>query len=264
MSNFKTVRGISILFLIILVVFFNGCKEPVDIHSKWLDKKIVIDADDADWVNYPFFYDVKSSSGIGLYNDDKNLFIYFQTTDKDLIRQISGQGVFLWFNKTGKKDKELALFFPSKRKVQQGATPDEELKILSSEKDKGYKCNLEKAKKLGIEVKYSIDDRGRFIYELKMPIVETANTAFVAEASDTNNIGMGFITGEEKGRSHPHPGGMDRGGMDRGPMDNGNMQRNEMPGGMGERSMPDEGMEKSGKSFEIWFNVTLASKPMKE
>jgi len=31
---------------------------------------------------------------------------------------------------------------------------------------------------------------------------------------------------------------------------------------MGDRPMPDEGMEKPGKSFEIWFNVTLAPKPV--
>jgi hypothetical protein len=259
MSNYKTVRGISFLFLIILFLFINGCKEPVEFQSKWLDRKIVIDANDEDWANYPFFYDEKSSSRMGMYNDDKNLYIYFQTTDTDIQQRITGQGLFLWFNKTGKKDKELALCFPSKRMFPQGAAPDEELKILSSEKDKGYKCNLEKAKNLGIEVMYTIDDSSRFVYELKMPIVETANTAFVIEASETNVIGLGFITGEAKGKHHH--GEMEREGMKRGPMDDGNMQRNEVFEEMGDRPMPNEGMENPGKSFEVWFHVALAPKP---
>lgn len=74
MAQYNKVKGISFLFLIILVVFFNGCKEPVAFQSKWLDKKIVIDAEDKDWDNYPFFYDEKTQSCLGLYNDSENIY----------------------------------------------------------------------------------------------------------------------------------------------------------------------------------------------
>ncbi len=314
MYCYKIRVNILCAFLIFIIVLLSGCREQISTQSRWLDRVIVIDAKDTDWIDYPYYYDKKTSSSIGLYNDDKNLFIYLQTSDKDIQRRILGQGLFVWFNKTGKKDKELALNFPSGRrfgrfegtppdagsgkpnpppdmssgrgvtafhvpdesdasfrdKVLQGSKKDEELRILSSEKDEGYKCTLERAKELGIEVRYAVDDMGMFIYELKMPVVETEITAFIAEASETNNLGMGFLSG--MAREMPNLDYMDMGDIDRGPRDDGGIQGDRtqgggmgggMPGRGGMRGGPMNGgeMEKGGKNFEIWINVTLASKP---
>jgi hypothetical protein len=320
MVQYNTVKGISFLLLIMLVVFFNGCKAPVVIQSKWLDNDIVIDGKDTDWTHYPFFSDEKTGSAIGLYNDDQNLFICFRTSDKDLQRRILSQGAFIWFNKTGKKDKELAINYPLEKRdgrawgappdmgagmpapppgmppdrsdqtsirpndsnmpvnieLPKGSSPDDELRILSSEKDSGYKCNIEKAARIGIEIGYTINEMGMFIYELKMPLVEKKNIAFFVTPSALNQMGIGIMTAEMKRGGHSHEmgeGEMDRGGMGRdgdGDMPGGGdrggrgpMPEGGMGGGMGGGPGPG-GMEKSGKSFEIWFNVTLAPKPMKE
>lgn len=287
MKYFKLSGGILIVFLMVSLLFLNGCNDPVDLQSKWLDKEIVIDADDNDWKDYPFLYDEKTRSLIGFYNDDKNLYVCFQTMDKDIQRQLISQGLYIWFNKTGGKEKELALCFPEgggfgglggpggppdmssgmpgsppdmsgtqggrsedrnmppKRPFPQGSTPDARLKILTSEDDEGYVCSLEKGARLGIEVRYTIDHRNRFIYELKMPFVETDKTAFVAEASASNQIGMGFMTAKmEKGGP---PGGMGEGDMER-----------DGRGGGG----PGGGMGSKGESLKIWINVTLASSPV--
>jgi hypothetical protein len=98
---------------------------------------------------------------------------------------------------------------------------------MTGEEDEGYVCNLEKAAKMGIEVKSRIDDKNRFIYELKMPFVEKENTAFFITPSALNQIGMGIMTE-----------GMKRGG----------------PGG------PMGGSHNG--SLEIWFKITLAPKPL--
>lgn len=303
MNNKKTGCGIRCVYLVIFLMFFTGCKDPVNIQSKWLDRKITVDASDTDWINYPFYYDEKTRSCVGMYNDDKNLYVCFQTMDQDLQRQILSQGFTVWFNKTGKKKKELGIHFPTRgrfpgpggppdrsgdmaghpsydsperpdphsgmppgenntppgRQFQQVSAPDSELEILSSDSDEGYVSNPERIAGLGINVSYRIDDRGRFIYELKIPFVETDKTAFIAEASASNNIGVGFLT---SGTRDMDRGDRGRGGMDRGGMGGGGMPRDGMPGG-GQGGGPMHGGErgKSGKALEIWINVTLASKP---
>ena len=93
-------------------MFFSGCKKPVNLQSEWLDTQINIDGNDIDWKEYPFFYDEQTRTDIGLYNDDKNLYLCFLNMDKDIQNQILRKGLYIWFNKTGGKEKELALCFP--------------------------------------------------------------------------------------------------------------------------------------------------------
>jgi hypothetical protein len=93
MAQNNKVKVISFLFMIILVVLLNGCKEPVELQSKWLDRRIVIDGDDIDWSNYPYFYDKKTQSCLGLYNDSENIYIHFQTMDRDIQKQIERMGL---------------------------------------------------------------------------------------------------------------------------------------------------------------------------
>lgn len=320
MKGNKTTSGILYFFLIIIFIFLNGCNKPVNIQSKWLDRKIVIDADDKDWMGYPYYYDEKTRSCIGIYNDNENLYLCFQTMDKGIQREILGRGLYIWFNKTGKKDKKLGICFPSGRRFgrpgdghfdrtsgmpghppdmpsnmssppgdrpddqmipqgrsfTKGPAQDKELKIFSSEDDRGYTCNLEKAARFGIEVRYTIDQRNRFIYELKMPILEKDYTPFFTERSSLNQIGMGIMTSNMKKRSRS--GGFGRGGMDRGGRGGGDMPGGDMPGGemWGGRAMPGGGMggggmrggghmrggeEGSTGNLEIWTVITLATKP---
>ncbi len=325
-------RGGSILCVCLMVLFFvgNGCKKTIELQSEWLDKKIEIDGRDIDWKDYPFFYDEKTRTCIGLYNDDKNLYMCFQTMDKDIQNQILRQGLYIWFNKTGGKEKELALCFPEGggfggpggrggpggfggpgglpdssrgmpdppsdmpsemsgppegrpdssnmppgRPAPQGFTRDARLRILTSEDDEGYNCSTERAERMGIELKYTVDDRNRFIYELKMPLAETDSTVFVVSASETNQIGMGFMTAK-MGKGGPPGdmgGGMDRGGMGGGGGPGGGMGGGMPGGGMGggmgggPGGGPGGGMGggpggSKGTSLEIWTKVTLAVSPV--
>jgi hypothetical protein len=322
MSQYIKFKVISFLFLIILVTFLNGCREPVEFQSKWLDKRIVIDGDDTDWADYPYFYDKKSQSSLGLYNDSENIYIHFQTMDREIQKEIERMGLTIWFNEQGGKEKELGLSFamgglprrfdlrsgrdsdmpgpppgmpeeisasmpeemagkemPVSKRAPHGPIMDTMLKIMTGEEDEGYACNLEKAAKMGIEVKSRIDDKKGFIYELKMPYIEKENTAFFVTPSALNQIGMGIMTASMQRRGPPHEmggGGMDRGGRGggggdmpgggdmggRGPTGGGGMGG--MGSGMGGKhgsGGPLKGGSDSG-SLEIWFKVTLASKPV--
>jgi len=223
--------------------------------------------------------------------------------DEKIQREILSQGLYIWFNKTGGKEKDLALCFPAgggfggpggpggspdrsrgmpgpppdmsseisgpsgdipergsmsdRRPFLRGATPDSKLKIMTSADDRGYVCSMERAARMGIEVKYRIDQSNRFIYELKMPLVENDETAFIAEASAANQIGIGFMTLKVGGKT---PSG-DRGGIGGGrPGEEvGGGMRGGPGGGMG--GGPGGGKGSKAGALEIWTNVTLASKP---
>lgn len=321
MKNYSNLRRscFHIFLLITALLSINGCK-LVELQSKWLDREIIIDGNGIDWKDYPFFYDEKTRSNIGLYNDDTSLYLCFQTMDEKIQKQILDNGLYVWFNQTGKKDKERALCFPERgdsrrpggpppgmpgglpdipsdrsadisgfpkgkaddpgrhptRSFPQGSTPAERVSMLFSEDDGGYNCSLEWAAKKGIEIKYNIDEQERLIYELKIPVVGNDSTIFVAKASESNQIGIGFMTAKSKmgdpprgemmgpgvSMGGPPGGGMGGPGGDMGVPDGG-------PGGPGggRGGTPREGMKGPGGgagikagALKIWTNVTLASK----
>ncbi len=284
MGKHKIKSSILIFFLTALLLISYGCKEPIDLKSRWLDKEIIIDANDNEWTDFPFYNDKKTRTCVGIYNDDANLYVCLRNMDKDIQRKITGQGLYIWFNKTGGKDKQLAVVYPiggepgwlggpqdSPTSMQgnpidrssdmpgpssEGPSNDQnmpqmkpfghdsasKLRILTSEDDTGRTYNMQEAANVGIYVGCMVDQKNRFIYELKIPVIDTNNTPYAAVASAANNIGMGFMTANAaKG---PRRGGRPGGGRPGG----------DMPGDTGSR----------GKSLEIWTNVTLASDPSTE
>jgi hypothetical protein len=289
MNEYKMDIDILIFFLMSSLLFLVGCKEPVDLQSRWLDKDIVIDAKDEDWQDYPLFYDEKTRSCIGLYNDNENLYLCFQTMDEDIQRQILSQGLFVWFNSTGGKDKQFGLRFPTGRgSYGPGGFPGrpsdmtgppaerssdmsgplgdsssgdrnmppgrsfgrdsdtvEEIRVFTSEKVKGWPYTFQEAANLGIFARYTVDQRRRFIYELKIRLAKSDDADYATVVSAENKIGIGFMTAGSA--NMPGAGGMGREGMGGG----------DMRGG-GRRGT---GMGRSGDSLEIWTNVTLASNP---
>jgi hypothetical protein len=308
MNDYKMDVGILIFFLMSSLLFLDGCKEPVDLQSRWLDKEIVIDANDNDWQDYPLFYDEKTRSCIGVYNDDTNLYLCFQTMDEDIQRQILSQGLFVWFNSTGGKDKQFGVCFPTGRRSyglggfpgrspdipgtppggssDMSGTPadkpsgdrnifrgppsgrdsdtDEKIRLFTSDKVKGWPYTFQEAANLGIFARYTVDQRKRFIYELKIHLSEGGEATYATVVSAANKIGIGFMTAGSA--NMPGAGGMGREGMGGGdrpsrrPGDD--MGGGGMPGGgMGGGYMPGSGMDRSKDSLEIWANVTLASNP---
>jgi len=133
----------------------------------------------------------------------------------------------------------------------------EEIRLFTSEKVKGWLYTFQEAANLGIFARCMIDQRRRFIYELKIHLAESDKADYATVASAANKIGIGFTT-----VSMPEAGGMGREGMGGGDMPGGGRPGGGMPGGgMPGGSMPGGGMGRSGDPLEIWTNVTLAPNP---
>jgi hypothetical protein len=315
MYESKMNRFILIIILTPILLLY-GCKKPVDLKSKWIDREMVIDADDQDWKDYPFYYDEETRSCIGFYNDNENLYIYFHTVDEDMQRRIASQGLVVWFNETGDKEKQLGIGYPLGRQPRgfgrpmggssgiPGPPPDrpsdmsghpsdmesndknippkrsivlspgsiESLEILPFEDATGYSYNFQRAGKIGIHARCTIDERGRFVYELKMPLMKTKETRFAVATSAVKNIGIGFMSVEPENRSEGGEGKRGRpgrggpgGGGPGGGRPGGDMPPGGGPDGPGpgadRNGGPGGGKGDKGEDLKIWTRVTLASNP---
>lgn len=115
MRFIKVNTGILLITLFSFSLVLSGCRKPVELKSRWMDREVIIDGNDSEWKDYPLYYDEETRSSIGFYNDSQNLYVFFKTMDEDLQWQILGRGIVMWFNKAGNKDKEWAIMFPMGR-----------------------------------------------------------------------------------------------------------------------------------------------------
>lgn len=96
---------ISSVLISMIAVSFCSCKVTSEIKSKWLDREIKIDGVGSEWIDCILYYSKETRCLVGIYNDDKNLYIKISTRGRDLQRMFSRSGFSVWFNGSGKKIK---------------------------------------------------------------------------------------------------------------------------------------------------------------
>jgi hypothetical protein len=102
-------KGLWLLFLV-GVVHLGGCKN-VEVSSLWLDRPIDIDGSDAEWENAKMYIE-EANLSLGLFNDAEYLYVSLVTADRNVERQIMGQGLTVWFDAKGGKNKTFGVHFP--------------------------------------------------------------------------------------------------------------------------------------------------------
>jgi hypothetical protein len=259
------------LFLVACLSLFSGCNEPAPLQSKWIDKDIVIDANDDEWQGVQQYSDEKTKTSISVCNDESNVYMCLSTADFDVMNAFIKSGFIVWFNGKGSKDKELGIRFPvveqanEKEKSAPGAPGGQgapggpggpnggavslaSLKVLTAEKDKGTEFKLEEASKMGISARIA-NRNNKLIYELKMPLKKTGATPVAVIPSATNNIGVGFMiysTGRKSASGiSGFGGGIDMSGSSGGGGGGGGGMGGGPPGGGG------GGMDSRDSSFSV-------------
>jgi hypothetical protein len=216
-SNLKF-YGCLMFFLMVSFSLFSGCNEPAPLQSKWADKDIVIDANDDEWKDINQYNDEKTKTTIGVLNDESNVYMCLTTSDLEILNSFIKSGFIIWLNGTGAKDKQLGIRFPVVEQAgsggkgapggpganggpggpggpgeQGGSSVDvSQLKILTSEKDKGTLFKVDELAKKGVSARIAMRD-AKLVYELKMPLNKTEVTPYAVEPSAAHNIGAGFM-----------------------------------------------------------------------
>lgn len=259
--------SIHLLTLSLVLSLLIGCS-TLQLDSTWKDRDITLDGKGGDWLGAKYYFE-DSAISVGLINDEQYLYVSMMTENPMIRAQIMGQGLTVWLDPKGGKNKTLGIKFPlgrqgpgkeeemmDPRDMMDETTREEmmqrlqdsmtELEILGPDEKVLAKMDIENAK--GIDVKMR-NAGGTFVYELKVPLTSSEEFPFGVGVEPGDVIGIGFLAPKMQMR---RPSGMrGMGGM---PGGGGGMGgRGGMGGGMGGmgRMMPQQ--------LKIWAKVQLAS-----
>jgi hypothetical protein len=232
-------RSTGLLVWIGLLIF-SGCGGK-KIESQWTDKALVVDGK-ADDQEFPYEYWFKDERvALSVMNDAKYVYFLFSAGSQALARMLSDQGVVLWFDPGGEKNKVYGLRLLEGQdtiKVMKGKTAPASRVPANGEQGPAFAV---------------LNQKGAYSYEIRVP-----QDAIPAEPGRKIGLGIEFTTMqvEVKKKSHSRMHGGGQGGM-------GGM------GGMGRQPMgrqgpdPDEPDEKPKietklEDKEIWLQLILA------
>jgi hypothetical protein len=251
-------------FLFLTFALFFGCSSEKFI-SKWSSNKILIDGNDNDWKNETKFYKDEDIL-VGVENDDKNLYVLFETTDKSKQMQIMHRGFIVWLDNAGGTSQVLGIKFPIGMKglfypgadmkdLEQRFSP-KELEIYSKQNESWTKMGVGRAKGISTAIAFR---NNKLVYEMSISLYKRKGDLYSLNP-EGDKVGIGFQTGEfeiKKG-SPDLPEGSEIGEGGEGDYGGG------FEGEPGETGISSEGQAKQyneSNRLNFWLIATLAANP---
>ncbi len=285
-GNVSLTRFIVIVFMVGMIAAFTSSCREYEMKSQWCDRNIKIDGNTSDWVGLLGYVEDKNIS-VGILNDEKFLYICMISGDRPRRMQVMAQGMILWFDPDGGKNKTFGIRFPigrpqmepgERQAMMRAGEIDRnkmrentqsilsELEILGPGKDDVQRIFLADLEGIAVGFDRKSD---MLTYELKVPLKASQELEYVVKALPGKTIGIGL---EIPKMSRGAMGGSRRDGMSGGGM-GGRMPGGGM-GGRGGRDMTGSmgGMSGRGnigsrqrpdmfKDLKVWITVPLASDP---
>ena len=107
--KFYQILLIPIMFFLLIT---SGCKQQYSLESMWLDKEVTIDGIDKEWDDTRRYYDEKSNTRIGIYNDNEYLYMRLVAMDPGIQMSIQRRGLTMWLCNAGKGETVWGLRYP--------------------------------------------------------------------------------------------------------------------------------------------------------
>jgi hypothetical protein len=264
--NFKYPAFLVVLFLSFLMQ--SGCSS-LELESAWRDREIVVDGKGDDWLGAKYYFEDVNIS-LGLLNDDRFLYVCMDVENPMLRAHIMRQGLTLWLDHKGGKEKSFGIRFPLGRQGSGRLTRESmdeqnreemierfeqsltDLEILGPGKNEIKKMAVEEA--TGIEIKLKAST-GWLVYELKIPLIPTEEHPYAIGTKAGDSIGIGLEAPEIDMSAMRDRLGGGMGGGGRMPGEGGRGGMGGGPGGMGMRG----GGRQMPRELKVWAVVQLAS-----
>jgi len=272
-------RQVSQIVLILVVIAFvgvlvEGCGSTLQLASRWNEQPIRIDGDLNEWSDSTVFAD-KDGIRLGVRNDDEFLYLCLTASKPDIGRQVRFRGITVWFDPNGGEKKTFGVRFPigmgrmgmpvrSGREDAEGEArriePDASQALSEFEffgPTENDRQRISRLQGQGVEVDLKTT-AGRFVYELKIPLIFSSRHPYALETHPGATIGVGVesnvpemgMAGERRPGSRGGVPGGGRPGI-------GGGRGGRMPGGTGPGGARQGG---GGETFSFWSNVQLAEK----
>lgn len=273
---------VKILVLFVVLNLTIGCSQnTTEMESYWTPESIEVDGQLDDWADEPMTYFKDEEVSVGLLNNAENLYILFSFRNDMWARLISMNGVTLWFDKKGEKNKDFGIRYKGgpdlaemqgDRGIQMENLPQEQRERFKEMQDQESQMTIiEKGKHTitspdgshGVAVCSSIDN-GVYTYEFNIPTKEKEEKYYSINVGPGQIISVGFEWGlskdELQSMREEMGGERERGDMGGGPMGGGMRPPSgeRMPGGE-EGMKPPSGGRQLPEKKEIWVKVSLAT-----
>jgi hypothetical protein len=277
----------------LVLALFAGCASS-RLACPWVDHPPAVDGDLAKWQGFLYSFD-DDREFVGVKNDGTDLYLCLASDHSDLQRQILRQGLTVWIDPQGGKQKVLGIHFPLGLRDQTGQPgsapegprrrfePEAAVRALADSgsaleilrgSGPGTRFLLSRTPGLGIKVGWKDE---MMIYELRIPLDPDSACPFAVGARPGQTIGVGLETpklvrGEPAGtdgrrergswsddRSGDRPGGGPddpTDGDDR-PFPSGRRPDMGSPGGSRGGGF-EGGRRQTPESLQIWARVVLA------
>lgn len=199
-----------------------GCSQ-LELTSRPLDRDITIDGRHEDWQD-ALTYLKDQNLSIGILNDDTDLYLCMVTSDMGLESRLVMQGLILWFDASGGKDRSFGIRYPMGIPFQNRPPSPEDRPDTETPRNTPYEMSLREMEIIGPGEEerhhFSIaelegiqararSDQGMFVYEVKVPLQRRESARFAIHA-EGEVIGIGLETSEPDrehfNRNRPRPG----------------------------------------------------------
>ena len=264
----KNRRYILPIFTLIVVLLINLACKSQKIPGNWTDSEIVVDGKIDDWSKIPVMFFEEQGAALSFCNDSSSLYIQFRTSDSKWIRTIKMSGITLYFDTSGKENKDFYVRYkggPSMKDLmdkggQMKKDSPSEMNPMGGDTATQLTCYIknriiEKPIRSdgseGPEVAYDTS-YGFYCYEFRIPLQASTIRYYGLDTSPGNPISIGAVWGDmgEMKQTRPDMGGGSGGGMGGGPP-GGGMGGGPPGGGMGGKK-PDMPSKQ-----EVWLKSQL-------
>ena len=103
----RTYRWVPLAAAISVIVACGG----TDVGSRWVTGAVVVDGDTEEWAGPGLTYVERLSGTLGAANNDSSLYLMVRFADPNLGRKITLGGATIWWNRDGKKRKDIGIKF---------------------------------------------------------------------------------------------------------------------------------------------------------
>jgi hypothetical protein len=101
---------VPLLALLLIVAGSLACSRP-EIDAHWRQREIRVDGALSDWVGWQVALP-KVDARLAVANDDTSLYLSLATDDPQLVRQLSRQGLTVWFDPAGGQAERFGIRLP--------------------------------------------------------------------------------------------------------------------------------------------------------
>lgn len=187
------------------------------ITSEWVNVPQKIDGVTNDWEGYQMFTEKKVEADIGFRNDENYLYVLFIFNNPRNLSSIQGTGMTIYFNKDGKKKKNIGINFLTKSippdefiamyEKQQGPLTEEQKTQFRAQKAftvyeyeiKSKKADKNQAVATGEGIRPAVfrlkSEQKKVVYEFAVPLEKAADLAPGVGAKPGDPLKIGFEWG---------------------------------------------------------------------